>query len=170
MRTGAGGAVLLLRPGIDFPLPLGITAGTSGMVQIQFSIQVINQGHRPVNVQVTTTSLSTAYFVNDNGAAKQLLVGLDEEQLLKAPFGAETMSAHTLVGAGLWDTVKNIGSKLWEHRNLIKNIARTGASAMGFQLPDIDLGGRGMAGGGVGGKRNRLESSRGSLLADLASS
>lgn len=179
LRIGAGGAIMVLQPGVDFPLPLGTAPGTSGMIQIQYTLRVKNQGLRDVQIQVLTQALSTAYFVNDNGAAKQQLVGLDEETLLRAPFsGSESGAAHELVGGGAWDTIKNIGSKLWDHRNTIYNVARMGAKAFGVQLPDIDLGGRGMgcAGAGMpgaGAKRARQSGSGGdrqaSLLAALAS-
>lgn len=171
MKVGAGGAILVLKPGVDFPLPLGTAAGTSGMVQIQFTLQVKNQGLRATSVIITTQSLSTSYFINDNGAAKQMLVGLDEEELLKAPFGPEGSTAHQLIGGGAWDTIKNIGSKLWDNRQTIMDIARAGARAFGYTIPPI--AGMGMAGGaGAGQKRVRGGgggSEQGSLLAALAS-
>ena len=173
-RIGAGGAPIVLVPGTDFPLPLGTAPGTSGMIQIQYTLRVKNQGLRDVNVQVLTQAFSTAYFINDNGAAKQQLVGLDEETLLSAQFGgADPPGVHQLIGGGAWDTIKHIGSKLWEHRNTIYNIARMGASAMGVPLPHIDLGGSGgVAGGSMGGQKRARQGgydNNASLLAALAS-
>lgn len=168
-RVGVGGAPIVLRPGIDFPLPMGVVGGTSGNVQIQFQLQVINQGKRDCNVTVTTTSLSTGYFVVDQGQARQMLVGLDEEAVLNAPLGPDMYSTAKLSGGGFMSTLANAAGVLWKHKDTIGKMA--GMAKDGYHALSGKGGSMERNEGNAGSKRSRedRDSNHGSLHAALSS-
>ena len=97
--TICGGSVMLLRPGIDFPLPTGVSVGSTGQVQFAFTINF----NAPAQQQgkqwfCTVTAISSGFFVTDNGVSRQLLVGLDEATVLNAPKDVDRFVTQKLVG------------------------------------------------------------------------
>lgn len=178
MRVATAGAPLVLRPGKDFPLPLGVSAGTTGNVQLQYNITLYNNSPVASKFDILTMALSTSYLIIVNGACKTMLVGLDEETLLKAAYSdGDTFSMPALVGGGAWDWMKKIGRAAWDNRNTIYKAVRGVSGLAGIPLPNIDLGGNGFSGGAGAGSdpRKRTRESgggqgrnTGSLLASLA--
>ena len=159
--VGMGGTVIALTPGIDFQLPEGTAGGTSGNIQIQYAIQYINQGRRPAFFQITTTNISTGFFVIDNGAARIMLAGLDEEAVTSAPMGADSWSAAHLVGGGTtwYNRLANLFGRVYKHRDHFRKIYDAGKDAYHAWTSD-DAGqqasGAGMSmNGGAGAKRLR---------------
>lgn len=102
----AGGSILLLRPGVDFPLPAGVAVGSTGQVQLAFQIQYnapTGQCWAPTGTSnrtfvATVTAISSGYFVTDNGVSRQLLVGLDEATVLSAPEAPDRFMTQRLTG------------------------------------------------------------------------
>jgi hypothetical protein len=92
----AGGSVLLIRPGVDFPLPTGVSVGSTGQVQLAFQLQF--NAPRVVNFICTVTAISSGYWVTDNGVSRQLLVGLDEKTVLNAPESVDHFVSQRLAG------------------------------------------------------------------------
>ena len=156
--TYTGGAPIVLRPGTDFNLPQGITPGSMGNIQLQYTLQFRNQGSRAAQFTVTTTALSTGYFVLDNGAARQVTVGLNANGILKAPLTQDKFVTSSLEGGGFLGTLA-----AWAGKTLKKKLAHvvqgaTSGAARGlFGHGDEDSREHGgaTAGAGVGAKRKR---------------
>jgi hypothetical protein len=163
--TSMAGAVLAVRPGTDFPLPVGVTPGAMGNIQIQYSLNVINQCDRSVSYTVSTTCVSTGFFVLDNCAARMVLVGIVASALEKASMDMDSFATAKLVGGGFLQTLGAWAGKAWKHR---KHIVDTVKAAKGaYDAIKEDKGGMmGVAGAGMGtnGGAKRI---RGSLLAAL---
>lgn len=98
--VGMGSTPMLLTPGIDFALPVGVAGGTAGLVQLQYSIKIRNQGIESHTFAITTTNVSNGFFIFENGAARQIQTGLDEEAVLAAPMGLDMFSISNLTGGG----------------------------------------------------------------------
>jgi hypothetical protein len=158
-----------------------VSSGTTGNVQLQYNITLFNNSPVSSKFDILTMALSTSYLIIVNGACKTMLVGLDEETLLKAAYSdGDTFSMPALVGGGAWDWMKKIGRAAWDNRNTIYKVVRGVSGLAGIPLPNVDLGGNGFSGGaGVGAdprKRARESSgggggsarNTGSLLASLA--
>ena len=109
--VGVGGSVILIRPGTDFALPLGIAPGSMGNIQLQFTINFINQGSRAAYFTCTTTALSSGFAVLDNGAARQVLVGLNSASLMKAELTMDKFMAAKLEGGGVISSLAAWGAK-----------------------------------------------------------
>lgn len=146
-QVAAGGSILLVRPGVDFPLPTGVTVGSTGQVQLSFTIVFNATGSfvsaNPRVYICTVTAISSGFFVTDNGVSRQLLVGLDEQTILNAPLGPDRFMAQRLAGGnfhdglstggnGLWDrlrkfgdTAKDAAKHVWENKDHYANLART---------------------------------------------
>jgi hypothetical protein len=143
----AGGAPLLIRPGVDFPLPPGTSVGSTGQVQLAFQLRFNAPGTNsdaPRAFVCTVTAISSGYFVTDNGVSRQLLVGLDEETVLKAPEAPNRFMAQRLTGGSL---ASHLGLSASHGSGAFDDMVKkaTGAGARSFG----DLQGRGIAGGGV---------------------
>ena len=146
-KVAAGGSILLIRPGVDFPLPTGVTVGSTGQVQLSFTINFNATGSfntaAPRVYICTVTAISSGFFVTDNGVSRQLLVGLDEQTILNAPLGPDRFMAQRLAGGafhhgmsnggnGLWDKLKSWGAKaaavghhVMENKDHYAHLART---------------------------------------------
>lgn len=176
-KTGMGGHPIVLTPGIDFQLPEGTAGGTSGNIQLQYAINFLNPSVYTRKFQVTTTNVSTGFFVVDNGAARIMLAGLDEEAITAAPVGADSYSAAHLVGggSGWYQRLSNLFGKVMRHKDHFKNVYNSGKDAI--QNPTADTVGkafgaakgaydawRGDSGGGVAGTKRM----RGSLSEALS--
>lgn len=168
-KVAAGGSILLIRPGVDFPLPTGVTVGSTGQVQLSFTINFNATGSYvtagPRVYICTVTAISSGFFVTDNGVSRQLLVGLDEQTILNAPLGPDRFMAQRLAGGafhhgmsnggnGLWDKLKSWGAKaasvghhVMENKDHYAHLART---AMGHAQAARGMA-RGMMGKGLGG-------------------
>ena len=109
--TYSGGSVILLRPGTDFALPMGISPGSMGNIQLQYTLQFRNQSSRNASFTVTTTSLSTGFFVLDNGAARQVLVGLNSKALMDAELTQDKFMTSKIEGGGFLGTLASWGAK-----------------------------------------------------------
>jgi hypothetical protein len=92
MRVATAGAPLVLRPGKDFPLPLGVSAGTTGNVQLQYNITLFNNSPVASKFDILTMALSTSYLIIVNGACK-----VGDMAHITAKIGARSMAAE---GAG----------------------------------------------------------------------
>ncbi len=110
----AGGSVLLIRPGVDFPLPSGVSVGSTGQVQLAFQILFNAAGtwntSAPRKYVCTVTAISSGFFVTDNGVSRQLLVGLDEATVLAAPEGPDRFVAQRLAGGSFHNGMSAQGS------------------------------------------------------------
>lgn len=98
----AGGSILLIRPGVDFPLPTGVAPGSTGQVQLAFQLLFNIVGAAAGRRMVcTVTALSSGFFVTDNGVSRQLLVGLDEATVLAAPEAPDRFMTQRLTGGSM---------------------------------------------------------------------
>ena len=153
LSTGMGGSVIVLRPGIDFALPIGIASGSMGNIQLQFTIQFLNQSSATQTFVCSTMALSSGFFVLDNGAARQVLVGLNSKSLYDADISADVMDSVKLTGGGLLSTLSSFAGKAWRHRKHIAKLANTARAA--YTAWKGDKGGGGgsyaMAGAGYSG-------------------
>lgn len=171
-RTQAGGSILVLRPGIDFPLPVGVSVGSTGQVQLNFQLQV-NVPGQARQYQCTVTALSSAFFVTNGGVSRQLLVGLDEDMVLGAPEGPSRYVTQKLVGGSFWNTLSagfkhalsNPAQALSGAVNAYKAAKSgdymgalghaAGAAGYGSGLAGSGVAGGGLAGGAMAGQKRR---------------
>lgn len=170
VQVSMAGAVCAIRPGIDFPLPAGVTPGAMGNVQIQYTIRVLNQCDRPVKYTVSTTSLSSGFFVMDNGAARLTLVGILPAALSTADKGMDHFAVTKLCGGGFLSTLGSWAGKAWKHRKAIAEFAGNAKNVYdkvtGDDAPtgsSMGVAGSSMGIAGAGG----MKRSRGSLMAAL---
>ena len=194
--TPMGGSVVVIKPGTDFALPIGIAPGSMGNIQLQFTINAINQSTSAQQFVVTTMSLSSGFFVLDNGAARQVLVGLNSKSLYDADVTLDSMDSSKFTGGGLMSTLASFAGKAWRMRKHIGNVGKSVKDAYSAWKEDKGGGGppSALAGGGMarsaGVKRRAQEvtfadqgyagggsaarrggpSSRGSLLEAIAGS
>ena len=148
LLTAMGGSPLVLKPGTDFALPIGIAPGSMGNIQLQFTIQFINQSAYEQSVVCTTMSLSSGFFLLDNGAARQVLVGLNSKSLYDADVTMASMDSEKLTGGGLMSTLASFAGKAWRIR---KHIGKVGMAAKdAWEAWKNDKGGSATAGGGGG--------------------
>ena len=147
-RTVAGGAPLLIRPGVDFPLQPGSSVGTTGQVQLNFQLKF----NTPVKRDhvCTVTAISSGYFVTDNGVSRQLLVGLDEDTVLKAPMDMDRFAAQRLCGGGLHG---HLGLAATHGRTMMEDLINKVKehAAEGYKKARSAYGSGGMAGSGMTG-------------------
>lgn len=152
LRTAMGGAPIVLRPGTDFALPIGIAPGSMGNIQLQFTIQYINQSSTPLRFVVTTMSLSSAFFVLDNGAARQVMVGLNSKTLYDAEVTIDSLATAKFTGGGLMSTLSSFAGKAWRHRKAFGKVLGAAKEAYGTWKGDKGGGGPyAMAGAGYAG-------------------
>jgi len=99
----AAGAPMLMRPGVDFPLPIGVVSGSTGQVQFNAVINALATGHwdklRQYNILVT--ALCKGYFITTGGSSRSFNIGLNEQAVMGAPRGVDTHSTAHLVGGAL---------------------------------------------------------------------
>lgn len=173
-RTIVGGAPLCIRPGMDFPLPTGVSVGSTGQCQLNFTLSVLVPPGTTSGRQFTcyVTALSSAYFVTDNGVSRQVLVGLDEAAVLSAPSGPDRYMTQRLVGGGWMSGLASFAKNAWQNKDKLMDAGQQAYSAYKNGDPMGALGaahsayqgmtGQGMAGGGLAGaalagmKRARL--------------
>lgn len=150
--VGMGSTPMLLTPGIDFALPVGVAGGTAGLVQLQYSIKIRNQGIESHTFAITTTNVSNGFFIFENGAARQIQTGLDEEAVLAAPMGLDMFSISNLTGggSGFLERMSCMAGRL---KDASKHLSSGASSSKG-----PEFGGSGsapMSGGVAGQKRYR---------------
>ena len=169
--TYSGGSVILLRPGTDFALPMGISPGSMGNIQLQYTLQFRNQGSRAAVFTVTTTSLSTGFFVLDNGAARQVMVGLNSKALMSADLTQDQLAISQLTGGGFLGTLASFAAKHLGGigRRMAKGAASGAANGaangmFGHSGHGEEPHGGATAGSGMGGKKRQ----RGSLFEALS--
>lgn len=157
-KTIAGGSVLVIRPGIDFPLPTGVTVGSTGQCQLSFQLQFNAPGTNGTGATTrkfvcTVSALSSGYFITENGVSRQLLVGLDEATVLAAPEGPDRYLTSKLVGGGWMSTLGSFAKNALANSDAIKNIAQQGMAA----IKNRDLSGLANAGMGAYGLYNSMK-------------
>ena len=142
-RCIAGGAPIIIRPGKDFPLPTGVSVGSTGQCQLNFTLNFNAPGcaYAARNFVCTVTALSTGFFITDSGVSRQVLVGLDEATVLSAPDGGDSYSTSQLVGGNRF--LKSLGV------HVQSPLMRAHASA------NSAMAARDMPGGWAGSKRVR---------------
>lgn len=165
--TIVGGAPMLIRPGVDFPLPTGVTVGSTGQVQLNFQLQF--NAPRNGTYICTVTALSSGYFVTDSGVSRQLLVGLDEATVLQAPKAPDRFMTQRLAGGSM--TSMGASHANGAMARLMKAVASQQESGSGGRLSGGSLMGGATSGGagdwdmsgcgdgGAGSKRGRMSSS-----------
>ena len=186
LRTIAGGSILVIRPGKDFPLPTGVSVGSTGQCQLNFQLKFNAPGAWGTGRKYicTVTALSSGYFVTENGVSRPLLVGLDEATVLGAPDAPDRYITQKLVGGGWFSTLSSFAKNALANKDQIlqaahglyhgvKNrdlgaIAQHGMGA--FQAGRAVLGHGGAMGGGAmagaGMKRARYGESLAGRLQD----
>lgn len=128
----AGGSIILIRPGFDFPLPVGVSVGSTGQVQIAFQLLFNAPGSSGGNQNrsyiCTVTAISSGYFVTANGVSRQVLVGLDEVTVLNAPVAPDRFAAQKLAGGNFASGLASGGAAGTEFLSgLKKQISMMGA-------------------------------------------
>ena len=173
LRTIAGGSVLVIRPGVNFPLPTGVSVGSTGQCQLNFQLafNAVGSWGTPVGSATagrsyvcTVTALSSGYFVTENGVSRQLLVGLDEATVLGAPEAPDRYVTQKLVGGSWFSTLGSFAKNALANKDQILEAAKglyNGAKNRDFgALAQHGLGafnagkavlGRGLAGGAMAG-------------------
>ena len=161
-RTVAGGAPLAIRPGIDFPLPPGVSVGSTGQVQFNFQMQVnVPQPNLPY--VCTVIAVSSGYFVTENGVSRQVLVGLDQATVLGAQEGPDRYLTSKLIGGGWLSSLSSYAKNALENKDKLSALASAAYGAYKDKDPMAALGvahqgykmmrgsGGAMAGSGVAG-------------------
>ena len=136
--VAVGGSVLLIRPGWDFPLPVGVSVGSTGQVQIAFQLNFNAIGSNVVGAAVfnrtyvcTVTAISSGYFVTANGVSRQVLVGLDEVTVLNAPVAPDRFAAQKLAGGSFMNGLSAHGNAGTEFLSGLKDqVSRAGSSGV----------------------------------------
>ena len=129
-KTVVGGSVLVIRPGIDFPLPTGVSVGSTGQCQLQFQLNFNAPGCGGGRAYTClVTAISSGYFVTENGVSRQLLVGLDEATVLAAPEGPDRYITSKLVGGSWFNTLGSFAKNAWANKDQIADIAKQAYSA-----------------------------------------
>ena len=102
-KSIAAGTPTLMRPGFDFPLPVGVCTGSTGQCQFNAILQCNAVGNwdtqRAFNMLVT--ALCKGYFVTTGGSSRSFTIGLNEQAVMNAPRGVDTHSTSHLVGGSL---------------------------------------------------------------------
>ena len=137
--VAVGGSVLLIRPGWDFPLPVGTSVGSTGQVQVSFQLLFNALGSNIIDGPIpagggappkitkardyvcTLTAISSGYFVTANGVSRQVIVGLDEVTVLNAPMAPDRFAAAKLAGGGFTNGLASSGSAGTEFLTGLKN-------------------------------------------------
>jgi hypothetical protein len=165
--VGMGGSVIVLRPGIDFNLPMGVVTGTMGNIQLQYTISYINQSRRAAQFVINTTAVAAGYCVIDNGAGRVLNVGLNPKGVSMADLTWDKTVTSKIERGGFLGTLAAVGTSMLGRAALHAG-KRIIKGAVNGIFGDDESGGATAGAGmrqpqGAGQKR-----SRGSLFAALA--
>lgn len=150
--TLTAGAPLVLRPGVDFPLPPGRSNASGGSsFSIGATCQVRNYSGAAITVSVVMVALYDGYVViSRDGKGATVSVSLNEAEVItaetKGPFVGEE-HASSWFGGGLGDMLSRavgVGRSLFDAGKGIHDAVRAGAGAGAGAK-----GGRLVSGGGM---------------------
>jgi len=96
------GSLLVIKPGINFPLDEGLASGVLGNFNLQFSVEVTNQTGAPVTPVLYVATVNSGFFESQNGSSRIVRGLLDEKAVLEAPLAPAVTrgSLQRMVGAG----------------------------------------------------------------------
>lgn len=164
----AGGGLIVLRPGLDFPLPEGASPGTNGQVQMNFNLQFLSPGSYPGRDYVClVTAVMKGFFITAAGTSRLILVGLENSQVLAAPPGPDMHSTAHLLGGSMagggvdWGGLFNKGMNMVKTYGPVAKEAFSTGKNLYDKFKDASSQGSGLAGGAIhrlaGAKRSMTD-------------
>lgn len=147
------GGLVVLRPGIDFPVRTGNAPGREGKFQLRYTATVRNQTAVNRTPVLYVALANSGFFTSVNGLSSYTLFPLQEEDVLRAvaaPSG-ERGSLRRIVGGSIFSSLSNVFNKAKDLYSMtkpmistIKNMASSadseGAKRVGEVLGKIGYG------------------------------
>lgn len=117
------GSIIVLQFGKDIELPDYYASGSIGNFNLQINAEISHYQPFAVSYRMVCITVNSGVFVNEKGTSNPYTALLRKEDVLNAS-AMEPMGCHEftrMVGGGFLDTLKSIGSSVW---NVAKPLLR----------------------------------------------
>lgn len=119
------GSILILKPGVDFPLQTGQAPGLLGNYTLQYTLNCRNRTGTQQVFDVRTITINSGFFESMSGSSRVIRGVLSEQDIINAPMsGASRGELRRLVGNGVGDMLGHAVGKISHLQQKAKPVAK----------------------------------------------